>query len=61
LEKCADPSQYNYFIVTGTILCTLYLISLLTDFQATSLLSSILPILYIIGGIKNKKSFKIPK
>ena len=59
LKKCADPSQAGFFIVTGIVLVVLGLVSMfltISNFQVTSLISFILPILYIVGGYMNKNA-----
>jgi hypothetical protein len=59
LKKCADPAQAGFFIVTGIVLCVLGLVSMimtLSSFQVTSLISFVLPILYIVGGFMNKNA-----
>jgi hypothetical protein len=60
-KRSGDPSKAGFYIVTGVILCILSLISLVigivnNSFQWTSLVSFVLPILYIIGGAMNKKA-----
>ena len=56
LKKCADPSQANFFIVTGIILCVLNLVSMIMSFSVLSLIGFVLPILYIVGGVQNKNA-----
>jgi hypothetical protein len=56
LKKCADPKQYNFFIVTGIVLSILELVSLVMNFSPMSLIGFILPILYIYGGWQNKNA-----
>ena len=61
LKKCADPTKANYFIVSGIILCILSLVSLIIgivngSFQYTGLVGFVLPLLYIVGGVMNKKA-----
>ncbi|MFZ5975010.1 MAG: hypothetical protein ACOYU3_06345 [Bacillota bacterium] len=56
LKKCNDPSQANYFIVTGAVLCGLGLISMISSFSITGLISFVLPGLYIYGGSMLKKA-----
>lgn len=56
LKKCEDPSQANFFIVTGIVLCALNLVSMIMYFQVTSLIGFVLPILFIVGGIQNKNA-----
>jgi hypothetical protein len=55
LKKCTDPAQYNFFIITGGILVVLGLVSLISSFTVTGLISFILPGLYIYGGVLLKK------
>ncbi len=56
LKKCADPSQANFFIVTGIVLCVLNLVSMIMSFSVLSLIGFVLPILYIVGGVQNKNA-----
>lgn len=56
LKKCDDPKQAMFFIVTGIVLCAVNFISMILYFQASSLISFVLPILYIVGGFMNKKA-----
>lgn len=56
LKKCADPSQANFFIVTGIILCVLNLVSMIMSFSVLSLINFVLPILFIVGGVQNKNA-----
>lgn len=61
LKKCGDPTKAGFFIVSGIILCVISLVSLIigilnSSFQVTSLISFVLPLLYIIGGVMNKKA-----
>ena len=56
VKKAADPTQANFFIVTGIILCVLALVSMILSFQVTSLIGFVLPILFIVGGVMNKKA-----
>jgi len=55
LKKCTDPAQFNFFIITGGILVVLGLVSLISSFTVTGLISFILPGLYIYGGVLLKK------
>lgn len=55
LKKCTDPAQFNFFIITGGILVVLGLVSLISSFTVTGLISFILPGLYIYGGFLLKK------
>jgi hypothetical protein len=61
LKKCNDPARAGFFITCGIILCALSLVSLImnavsTGFSLTGLIGFALPILYIVGGIMNKKT-----
>ena len=61
LKRCGDPTKAGFFIVSGIILCALSLISLIIglaygSFQFTGLIGFVLPALYIIGGLQNKKA-----
>lgn len=60
LKKCKDPAKANFFIIWGIILCAISLISLIMSFFVafswTSLVGFILPVLYIVGGVMNKKA-----
>lgn len=54
--KSEDPSRANFFIVTGIVLCALYLISMIMSFNVLSLINFVLPILFIVGGVQNKNA-----
>lgn len=56
LKKVADPSKAQYFIVVGIILCVLSLATTIMNFSVLSLVSFVLPVLYIVGGFMNKKA-----
>ncbi len=56
LKKCNDPSQANFFIVSGIVLCVLNLVSMIMSFSVTSLIAFVLPILFIVGGVQNKNA-----
>lgn len=56
VKKSGDPSQANFFIVNGFILCGLVLLSMLISFQVMALIGLILAILYIMGGYMNKNA-----
>lgn len=56
VKKSGEPSQAGFFIVTGIILCVLQLVSMILNFQVTSLIGFVLPVLYIVGGAMNKKA-----
>lgn len=56
LKKCDNPSQANFFIVAGIVLCVLNLVSLIMSFNVATLIGFVLPILYIVGGVQNKNA-----
>lgn len=61
IKKCSDPAKAGFFITTGIILCILTLASMIMNiasagFSVTSLIGFVLPVLYIVGGIMNKKA-----
>jgi Ca2+/Na+ antiporter len=60
IKKSGDPSKAMFFIVTGIILCVLTLVSMIMNFQVTSLIGFVLPVLYIVGGAMNKKAAAVP-
>ena len=60
IKKSGDPTKAMFFIVTGIILCVLTLISMIMNFDWTSLVSFVLPVLFIIGGFMNKKAASAP-
>lgn len=62
-KKTADPSKGGFYVVAGIILCILALLSIILTMSAgtggfpwTSLIGFVLPILYIVGGLQNKKA-----
>ena len=55
-QRSDDPSQANFFIVTGFVLCILALVSMIMYFQVTALINFVLPILYVVGGYMNKNA-----
>ncbi len=60
IKKCGDPSKAGYFIVVGIILVVISFVPLIIGITSggfiwTSLVSFVLPILYIVGGFMNKK------
>jgi len=55
-KKSDDPSQANFFIVIGIVLCILALVSIIMSFQVTGLISFVLPVLYVVGGYMNKNA-----
>ena len=55
LQKSNDSSQFNFFIMTGGILCALGLVGLIMGgAQITSLVGFVLPGLYLYGGFQLK-------
>jgi len=56
LKQCGDPSKASFFIIVGFVLGGLMLISLFSAFSVWNLISLVLPVLYIIGGYRNKKA-----
>lgn len=56
LKKSEDPSQANFFIVTGIVLCVLQFIGMIMHFTVTGLIGFVLPILFIVGGYMNRNS-----
>lgn len=56
IKRSSDPSKAMFFIVTGIILCVLNLVSMIMNFDWSSLISFVLPVLYIIGGFMNKNA-----
>jgi Ca2+/Na+ antiporter len=50
LKKSDDPSQSNFFIVTGFVLGILMFVSMIMNFSAWNLIGFALPVLYIVGG-----------
>jgi len=56
VKFCGDPSKASFFIVVGFIMGGLMLISLFSAFSVWNLISLVLPVLYIIGGYRNKKA-----
>lgn len=60
LRKSGDPHKAGYFITTGIVLCILSLVSMIIGiiaggFTLTSLIGFVLPILYVVGGVMNKR------
>ncbi len=57
LKKYNDASQFNFFIMTGGILCVLGLVGLLMGGGFTGVIGFLLPGLYLYGGyqLKNGK------
>jgi hypothetical protein len=63
LRKSGDPEKAGYFITTGIVLTILSLIPMIINisyggFSVTSLISFVLPILYIVGGAMNKRAVR---
>jgi len=56
LRLCDDPSKALFFIVVGFIMGGLALISLIIAFSIWNLIGLVLPVLYIVGGFRNKKA-----
>ncbi len=61
LKRSADPHKAGFFITTGIILCVITLIPLIISmstgiFDFTSLIGFVLPALYIVGGVMNRKA-----
>jgi hypothetical protein len=62
LKKSKDPSKANFFIGWGIAMCVINLITMILSFLPgaafswTSLIGFILPVLYIVGGVMNKKA-----
>ncbi len=50
LKKSDDPSQANFFVVTGIVLAILMLVSMVLGFSVWSLIGFLLPVAYIVGG-----------
>jgi hypothetical protein len=55
-KKSSDPSDANFFMVTGFALGIIMLISMVMGFSAWSLIGFALPVLYIIGGYMIKRA-----
>lgn len=56
LKQCDDPSKAMFFIIVGFILGGIMLISLLMAFSVWNLIGLVMPVLYIIGGYRNRKA-----
>ncbi len=62
VKRCADPAQGQFFITAGIVLCAIQLLNMIVHsigigfLQVFGLLGFVLPVLYIVGGIKNKKA-----
>lgn len=65
IKRCAIPAQGQFFIVSGIVLCAMQVLNmsmhiigsggLMLVALPAGLLGLVLPVLYIAGGIKNKK------
>jgi hypothetical protein len=60
-KKCSDPAKAGFFITSGIALCVVTLAGLILSiaggaFSATAVIAFILPLLFIVGGIMNKKA-----
>lgn len=60
IRKSGDPNKAGYFITVGIVLSILSLASMAVgiaggDFSVWGLIGFVLPVLYIIGGIMNKR------
>lgn len=61
-KRCANAEQGQFFITAGIVLCAIQLLNMILHsigigfLQVFGLLGFILPVLYIVGGIKNKKA-----
>ncbi len=65
MKKYADPSQASFFIMSGIVMCALFLVdivvaTILLSFPVMSVIGFVLPILYIVGGNMNKKAVSAP-
>ncbi len=61
LKKCNDPAKASFFVTSGIALCVLTLAGLILSiassaFSVTGVIGFILPVLFIVGGIMNKKA-----
>lgn len=60
INRCENPTKGGFFIMTGGILCGLQLLNMVLHsigigfVQVFGLLGFILPVLFIVGGVKNK-------
>ena len=55
-RKADDPDQAGFFIWTGVIIGVIQLVGLITSFNWITLISFILPVLYVIGGMMNRRA-----
>jgi hypothetical protein len=63
LILCGNPSKAKFFIVSGAIICILGGIHIVFGivegtFKITDLTGFVLPILFIVGGNKNKEAWQ---
>jgi len=66
IKQCAIPTQGQLFIVSGIVLCAMQVLNmsmhiigsggLMLFALPAGLLGFVLPALYIVGGVKNKKA-----
>lgn len=56
LKKSEKPRDSNFFITWGIILCIVEVIPLILSYRSTSLIAVILALLFVIGGVVNKRS-----
>ncbi len=54
VKKSGDPSHTNFFIINGSVLCALMLLSLCLSFRITAVFGLVLGIMYIVGGVMNQ-------
>jgi len=55
-RRGGDVKNAGFFITTGVVLSSVGLISLILRFQIEGLIGFALPLLYIAGGVINKRS-----
>lgn len=65
VSRSGKAEQAKFFINTGIVLCVLAAVSMIMsiaggNFQITSLIGFVLPVLYIVGGTQNKKAMENP-
>jgi hypothetical protein len=62
IKRCAIPAQGQFFLVSGIILCATQLSNMIVHAissgfpQVAGLLGFVLPVLYVVGGLMNKRS-----
>ncbi len=62
IKRCENPTEGGFFITAGGILCALQLLNMVLHsigigfVQVFGLLGFILPVLFIVGGVKNKSA-----